>query len=216
MKRTNHLSWLLALLLFSGVASSVSAQTIKDVFNSSETPILYLGIDFTLAKVEDVSATSMDIRDRHYPSINELIITDTKKFDLPAAFHKSNIDHDLGIVRKRNEKINTEEIQTSNSGDYHRLTENNIIRLVNSWDFGGKKGIGLIFVVEGLSKPNKGAAVWVTLVDMATKKILMTERMEGKTGMAFGFRNYWANPMRDIIDNIEKKKYKEWRAKYGG
>ncbi len=216
MKRTNNLTWLLALLLFSGVANTASAQTAKEVFNSSETPILYLGVDFTLARVEDVSATSMDIRDRHYPSINELIITETKKYDLAAAFHKSNIDHDLGIVRKRNAKITTEEIQTSNSGDYHRLTENDLIRLVNSWDFEGKKGVGLMFVVEGLSKPSKGAAVWVTLVDMATKKILMTERMEGKTGMAFGFRNYWANPIRDIIDNIEKKKYKEWKAKFGG
>lgn len=214
MKRHN-LNWLLALLLFSGIGTAASAQTGKDVFNSSETPILYLGVDFTLAKVEDVSATSLDIRERHYPSINELIITETKKYDLAGAFHKSSIDHDLGIVRKRNAKINIEEIQTSNSGDYHRLTENDIIRLVNSWDFEGKKGVGLIFAVEGLSKPGKVAAVWVTLVNMSTKKILMTERMEGKTGMAFGFRNYWANPIRDIIDNIEKKKYKEWKSKYG-
>ena len=51
---------------------------------------------------------------------------------------------------------------------------------------------------------------------MGSRKLLMTERMEGKTGMAFGFRNFWANPIRHIIEDIEKKKFSEWKAKYGG
>ena len=43
----------------------------------------------------------------------------------------------------------------------------------------------------------------------------MTERMESEAIGGFGFRNYWASAIKKLIDNIEKKKYKEWKLKYG-
>ena len=74
--------------------------------------------------------------------------------------------------------------------------------------------MGLLFVVEAMSKSEKAAAVWVTLIDIKSKKVLMTERIESKTSMAFGFRNYWASSIKNLIETIEKKKYKEWKGKY--
>ncbi|MEO7768762.1 MAG: hypothetical protein ABIS01_15130 [Ferruginibacter sp.] len=216
MKRMNKLNRLIAFLFLFGTAQNGTAQTVKDVFNSSETPILYLGVDFTMARLIDAAENAMDVRDRNYPAINDVIVNEPKKYELSKAFHKSNIDHDLSLVAKRNAKINTEEIKSTNSSDYSRLKEDDISKLVKGFDFGGKKGIGLLIVMEGMSKANKGAAMWVTLVDMQAKKVLLTERMIGKTGIAFGFRNYWANPIRDVVEDIEKKKYKEWKSKYGG
>jgi hypothetical protein len=215
MKRTSKLSWLMVLLFLCGAIQISSAQSVKDVFNSSETPIFYLGVDFTLAKLIDAPEAALDVRDRYYPAINSLIVNEPKKYNLAGAFHKSNIDHDLAMVDKRNAKINGEEIKSTNTSDYSRLTDADITKLVKSWDFAGKKGVGLMIVVEGMSKARKGASMWVTLVDMGSKKVLMTERMEGKTSMGFGFRNYWANPIRDVIEDIEKKKYNEWKSKYG-
>jgi len=216
MKRVNKLTSLVAFLFLLGNTQPLLAQTLKEVFNSSETPLFYLGVDFTLARLIDAPEVASDIRDRHYPAINELIVNESKKYDLAAAFHKSNIDHDLGLVAKRNAKINTEEIKSTNSADYNRLKEEDITKLVMGFNFEGKKGVGLLFVADGMSKGKKSEGLWVTLIDMAAKKVLMTERMEGKTGMAFGFRNYWATPIRAVIDDIEKKKYKEWKSKYGG
>jgi hypothetical protein len=216
MKHVHKFGWLFAILFFCVNTTPVSAQTLKDVFNNSETQILYLGVDFTKAKViGDPSATAGDVRDRHYPGINDLVITEFKKYDLKSAFHKSSVDHDLGLVAKRNEKINTEDIESTNSGDFHRLKSDDIEGLVKGFDFGGKKGIGLLFVMEGMNKPDKAAAMWVTLIDMSSHKMLMTERMEGKTSMSFGFRNFWATPIKNVIEEIEKKKYKEWKLKYG-
>ena len=216
MKRVNKLTALVAFLFLLGNTQPLFAQTLKEVFNSSETPLFYLGVDFTLARLIDAPEVASDIRDRHYPAINDLIVNESKKYDLAGAFHKSNIDHDLGLVAKRNAKINTEEIKSTNSADYNRLKEEDITKLVKGFDFEGKKGVGLLLVVDGMSKGKKGEGIWVTLIDMTAKKVLMTERMEGKTGMAFGFRNYWATPIRAVIDDIEKKKYKEWKSKYGG
>lgn len=206
---------LLAIAFFVCQASTF-AQTSKDVFNNSETPLLYLGIDFTKARlIDDATANASDIKERQYAGINDLVITEIKKYDIKGAFHKSNVDHDLGPVTKRNEKVNTEEIKSTNTSDYHRLKESDIDEEVKSLDFGDKKGIGLLFVMEAMSKSGKGAAIWVTLVDMKSKKVLMTERLEGKTGMGFGFRNFWAIPVKNVIDQIDSKKYKEWKAKYG-
>ena len=216
MKWISKSAWLFSFLFLFGMHRNANAQTIKEVFNSPETPLFYLGVDFTLARAIDAPENTQDIRDRHYPGINSLVVNEPDKFDLAKAFRKGTIDHDLELVGKRNTKINPDSIKSSTTTDYNRLKEEDISKLVKEWDFGGKKGAGLLFVVEGMSKTNKGASIWVTLVDMATNKLLMTERMEGKTAIGFGFRNYWANPLKNVITNIEKNKYKEWKAKYGG
>ena len=216
MKRALTLNWVFIALLFCGISQSGFAQTLKDVFTNSETPIFYLGIDFTKAKlIDDATANEMDIRDRQFTGINDVIVNEAKKYDLKGAFHKSTIDHDLGLVAKRNEKTNAEQIKSSNTGDFHRYKEDDITSLVKGFDFSGKTGIGLLFVVEALSKSEKASAVWVTLIDMKSKKVLMTERIESKVSMAIGFRNYWASSFRNLIETIEKKKYKEWQSKYG-
>jgi hypothetical protein len=215
MKRTATFIRLLFVLFIACFAQPSFAQTAKDVFNSSETPVFYLGIDFTKARlIDDATANEMDIRDRQFAGINDLVVTEAKKYDLAGAFHKSNIDHDLGLVAKRNEKVNAEQIKSTNTSDFHRLKEEDINTLVKGFDFADKKGVGLLFVVEAMSKSEKGAAIWVTLIDMKAKKVLMTERIESKTSMAFGFRNYWASSIRNLIETIEKKKYKEWKGKY--
>ena len=50
---------------------------------------------------------------------------------------------------------------------------------------------------------------------MKTKKILMTERIESEVAGGIGFRNYWASAIKNLIDDIDKKKYDEWKKKYG-
>ncbi len=216
MKNFLQLKWMLALLLISVTCSHLSAQNLKEVFSNTETPITYLGIDFTQARLINLSELPSDIRDRHYPAINDLIVNEPKKYDVAGAFNKSNINSDIGLVAKRNATINLEEMKSTNTADYNRLKSSDIDKLVSGFDFAGKKGIGLLFVMDGMSKANKGAGMWVTLVDMATKKVLLTEMIVGKTSIGFGFRNYWANPVEEVIKQIGKKKYKEWKASYGG
>jgi hypothetical protein len=191
------------------------SQSVKDVFSSKEAPLLYLGIDFTRAKlIGDETTSASDIKEREFMSINGLVVEEAKKFDLKGAFRKSDVDHDLSLVEKKNDKINPDQIKSTTTADFHRLKAEDISALVSGYDFGDKKGTGLLFVMEGMDKPGKAAAIWVTLIDLRSKKVLMTERVEGKTGMSFGFRNYWATAVRSVIENIEKKKYKEWQQKY--
>lgn len=216
MKRTQKFSWLFAVLFFLGSSSTSFAQTLKDVFNNSESPLTYLGIDFSKSRVIDIGNAD-DIRNRLYGSINDLIVDEPKKFDLKGAFRKSNIEHDFSAVKKNNGKINLNDIISTNSADFNRLKESDITTIVKDLDLSGKNGVGLLFVMEAMRKVDKKgeSAIWVTLIDMKTKKVLMTERMEAKAAGGFGFRNFWASTIKEVIDEIDKKKYKEWRAKYG-
>jgi hypothetical protein len=51
MKRILKTNSLILISFFFGHIQSATAQTLKDVFTSSETPILYLGIDYTQARL---------------------------------------------------------------------------------------------------------------------------------------------------------------------
>jgi hypothetical protein len=144
-------------------------------------------------------------------------VNEPKKYDLKGAFRKDNIDYDFAAVNKSNAEVNINEIVSTNSADFNRFKEADITNMVKNLDLSGKTGIGLLFVMESMRKLDKkgDAAIWVTLVDMKTKKVLMTERIISKAKMAIGFRNYWASTIKDLLDDIEDEKYKEWQAKYG-
>lgn len=217
MQHRALLRWLTACIFLIITTQSTVAQSLKDLFTNSETPLFYYGIDFTQARViDDAAANATDIRDRQFPGINNTVVNESGKFDFRGAFHKNSIDHDLRFVQSRNKKMKVEGIKSTNVSDYNRLKEADIHKLVKDFDFGSaNKAIGLLFIVEGMSKSAKAATVWVTFVDVKNKKVLHTERMEGK-GSGFGFRNYWAAAIKDVLDQIEKKKYSEWKSKYSG
>jgi hypothetical protein len=209
------------VLFFCSLIQISSAQTIKDVFTSSKTPILYLGLDFTLTRlIGESTVNGIDMRDKYFPELNELVIKEPQKFDLQKAFNKTTIKNDLSIVEKRNKKINADDIISAKESDYSRLHEDDISKLVSGIDFEQKKGLGLLFIVEGMIKGEKKgddsfSSVWVTIADMGANKVLMTERVEGFTSGGFTFRNYWAYTIYMVIDNIDKYKYKRWKKKYG-
>lgn len=217
MRHIKKLNWIITLLLFCGITTSAFAQTLKDVFTNSESPIIYLGIDFSKTKLLD-NGNADEIRNKYYVSINQLIVNEPKKYDLKGAFVKSNINYDFGAVTKNNALANLNDILSTASTDFYRLKETDITAMVKKLDLAGKTGIGLLLVMEAMRKlGNKGdAAIWVTLIDMKTKKVLMTERMESKGKGGIGFRNYWASTIRTLLDDIKDSKYKVWQAKYGG
>ena len=205
------MSFVLAAL----VVNPALSQTLKDFFTNTQTPALYLGIDFTKTKlIDDATANENDIKDHQYTAINEVVIAEPKKYDVSGAFHRSSMDHDFGQIDQKNVKVDATQIKSTNTSDFHRLKEEDIANVVKGYDFGDKKGIGILFVVEALSKSGKNAAIWVAFIDMKAKKMLMTERMESKAKGGFSWRNYWASAFKDLLDDIEDKKYKEWQSKY--
>ena len=215
MKQVLSLKWLLAIVFLLAGTQPLSAQTLKEFFNSSEVPLTYLGVDFTRAKVfNDIAANAMDIRDRQFAAINQVIVNEPKKYDFQKALSKSNVTNDISFVNAKNAKIDAEKIIESNSADEVRFTKATIESIVKGYKFAGKKGIGLMFIMESMNKASAQASMYVTFIDIASGKVLLTERMTAKAA-GFGFRNYWAKTVYEVLDDIKKSKYKEWKANAG-
>jgi hypothetical protein len=214
MRYTKTIIWLMSIVLITLAAKPAVAQTAKEIFTSSEIPVTYLGIDFTQAKlIGDAGADAIDIKNRYFSSINQVVINEPKKFELTKAFQKSNISSDLSFVEARNSKVDADKIKSSNTADDSRLNAGSIEKIVKEYNFSGKKGVGLLFIMESMNKTAENGSMYVTFIDMPARKVLFTERLTGKAG-GFGFRNYWVKPVHEVLDKIEHSKYKEWKSKY--
>lgn len=212
MKKVSRLFPLYVLLLISSIHSSY-AQTVKNIFDAN-TPVTYLGVDFTQARVFGENSTdATEMRDKLFPAINNNIINQSNRYDFAEALQRQEIASDLSEVNAHNRSIAVQQIKTDKVSNFIRLSPGDIGKLVSSYDFAGKTGIGLLLVVDGMSKANQAATIYVTFVNMASKHVLLTERLEGKAG-GFAFQNYWAKPIEDVIKKIKKTKYKEWKEKY--
>lgn len=220
MKRTQKLSLLLALfMLFTAMGNSF-AQTIQEFFNNTATTLTYLGIDYTKNKlINDPGGNPSDIKMRLYKSMNDVVVNEMdKNYKIGDAFRRPGaVSTDISAVNDVNEKIDAGNIISSSEADYNRLTQNDIVNCVKALNLKGKEGIGLVFIMEGMKKEEKKSygAVWVTLIDMKSKKVLLTERMEQEAA-GFGFRNFWVSIIKKSLVEIDKKKYKSWKSTYAG
>ena len=202
-----------ALLLF--FITYGKAQSLKEVYHNKYSGFIYLGIDFSKCKLLD-KGNPDDIKGRLYDEINQVILSENKKYNIAKSFNKLEIDYDISSVIKHNSRIKIDDIISFASSDFNRLTEADIVATVNELNFNGKKGIGLVFIVEAMKKSDEQSkmATWVTFIEMESNKILMTERVVSEVKGGFGFRNYWASGIKNLIDKIEEKKYDEWKRKY--
>lgn len=220
MKKTIKLKKIAALLFFIGCSFSGFTQTVKEFFNSTETPLTYLGIDYYKARLINdpgLNNTS-DIKNRLFNSMNQVVVAEPKNYNITGAFNRSNnVSNDLDAVTERNEKTNADNITSNDRADFSRLTENDIAAEAKALNLKGKSGVGLVFIMEGMKKEEKKSygSVWVVLMDMKTKKVLLAERLEQEAA-GFGFRNFWVSVIKKSIIEINKKKYKDWKEKYGG
>lgn len=187
------------------------AQSLKTFFNEETTPLTYLGVDFTNAKVIGESAVPADMRDRLFPGINAVVMNEPKKYDLSGAFHRQ-VTMDITSTDKRNQNVDVAAIKSENAADFNHLEAADVAAAVKKLDLNGKKGIGLLFVMEGMSKPQKEASMYMVLIDMESEKVLLAERLTAKA-QGFGFRNYWAHTVYKVLEDIRKHQYNAWKAK---
>ncbi|WP_346318676.1 hypothetical protein [Chitinophaga sp. YIM B06452] len=196
--------------------TTVTAQTAKDVFDKS-VKLTYLGIDFTKTKLIGEAAAKEDlVVENNFPDINQKVVNEPKRYDLAGAFGRDEVSTDIGVTNKRNTKADPDKLKSDNSDDYQLLKPEDVASMVKGYDFSGKTGVGVIFFMEGMNKTKKEVSMYVTFVDMKSRKVLFTERVEGKTGMAFGFSNYYLSGIKKAVEDIEKKKFKEWKSSHGG
>jgi hypothetical protein len=212
MKNKIVLLGLAVILILSPCFMQGQSLSAKTFFNSDSIPALYLGIDFTLAKlINDDASVSSVIVSQQFNGINDLIVKEYKKYDVQKAYHRNNWSVDLKEVESRNLKANPDQLKSANDGDLTRLNTGDIDQLVSNFSYGSQKGYGILLIMEGMDKTKKMATIWFTLIDINNKKVLTTERVDGKLGSGFGFRNYWSSAIKNAINAVEDKNYNQWK-----
>ncbi|WP_221393142.1 hypothetical protein [Dyadobacter sp. NIV53] len=191
-----------------------SAQyTLADMF-SGKAKVVFLGLDFTQAKYIG-RAGFMDptaIQNQHMASWNTLIEVEPKKFSLqkPLKLRDGQYSSKVEDMIKYNKSANVADNITDSE---YSITEDQVKKSVSKYSLSEKDGIGIVYVVESLSKTAERMTAWVTFIDLDSKKVIHTEKIEGKAG-GFGFRNYWAGAVYKINQNIDSKYYKQWSKPY--
>ena len=200
---------MLALLLPLAPMASF-AQTLHDFYSNTAITGTFLGCDFTKAKIINDLYPPAEWVSNVIPSLHDLMTKEFKKYDVKAAFRRSALDNDFTAVEKHNQGMKPESLPATSATP---LKAEDVKAVVRSLHYGGKSGIGILFVVESIDKPAKQIFVWVTLMcDMKSGQCpVHRKRVEGKVGSGIGERNIWANGIKSIIEEVDKHKYNEWK-----
>jgi hypothetical protein len=214
MKTITKFKMLLPCLFISLFTQSILAQSKADIFDKKN-QVTWLGLDYTQARFipgENESGIIHEVTNTQFtqvyiPAWNYLFMIERQKFNVAKSIHRPDVAYAIGVTEKVNSAIK-KDFYTENPSDFKTLTEQNIIDLVKNYDFQGNTGIGLLFFIEGLSRPNQTEGAWVTFVDMKSKTVLFTSYLTAKTG-GIGFRNNWADATFKILNQIESD-YGKW------
>lgn len=211
MNTQKRLSFLFVLLASFG---AVCAQTKSDVFNK-DTEITWLGLDFSNAKfLGDREKFGSESDVKHLMTAwNQLILNEPAKYNVAKAVDRSTITNAIDVTTDRNAEVDVQAIFTDEQKDYLHIQPSDIDGIVSSFDFKGKTGIGLVFIVETFSKPNEEGSIYVTFVNMGSKELLFSERLTAEP-KGFGMRNFWAGCVYGVLTKMQKKEFGNWKKKY--
>jgi len=181
-------------ILFLIVCFSLNTFAQGDI--TSVKNVNFYGVDFSCANLFGLSE-SPDAIKSGIEKINQLFITEKKKYDISKYFKKDVIFYCLESTDKNNENFSANKLSSRN--EYIELDDSEIQKIINtlSCDSGG---YGLVLIAENLNKSDKKATYLVVFFDENTKEIIYSKRASGKPG-GFGIRNYWAGSIYNLIKN---------------
>jgi len=190
---------------------NVSAQTKSDIF-SKDVEVTWLGLDFTAARlIGDREKYGSESDVKHLMTAwNELILNEPDKYNVAKAIGRSKVTNSIEAVNDRNAEVDVQTMFSDDQKDYLHIKAGDVDGIIADYDFKGKTGIGLVFIVESFSKPAVEGSMYVTFVNMGSKEILLSERLTGEP-KGFGMRNYWAGAVYGVLTKMQKKEFENWR-----
>ncbi len=198
-------------------ANQIYSQDLGSFFNSNESKVTYLGIDFSHVKIigdfsQFFGAGEKDvnqIRDIYFPAWNNIILDHRDKYNLNKMLRKNDIYFDIDEMMKINSLTPEKELESYNAIHY---SNDEIKTFITKYDIKGKNGYGICFIAEQLNKPQKEAYFYFVILSMPKSEVLLCERIRGEPS-GFGLKSYWAGAINDIIKQIKNKYYNSWKSK---
>jgi len=187
--------FIFSIFIIALVTTTVVAQ------ESFKKEVTWLGLDFTEAKLfpKVAFANPEAIQTKYLLKWNQIVLNESKKFNVAKFLKIGVLDYDISIVGKRNLTVPIEKlIVETNTHSFGKQNANDIIS-----QYPKAEGIGLVFIVESFNKMNTTGTFWATFFDRSTLEVLSTKKIQGQaTGI--GIRNYWANSIYRAMRSYKK------------
>lgn len=193
---------------------TLQAQSLSEFLNNKNSKTYWLGVDYSQVKLIgdgfegllDSSGEPVELRDKYAQDWNDLIIRESSKYAFDKALRKNEVINATAQTDQRNRTMNLKNVMVNAA---QNLSESDIHKHVASINFDVKDGYGVMMIMESLDKDRAQAILHFVIIDLPTKKILKVEQFSGAP-KGFGFRNFWARPIYDALQEINKKKYRQW------
>lgn len=186
----------LILLLFLSVSLFSFGQgkgALKDIES-----IKFYGIDYSQVKVFGADESPYQFKEV-FVRINELFISEAKKYNVGKQLKKEVTEISLDAVNKVNSAIDPKELMTSQTS--YSLSKEQIQAAIQALPITPSPGTGMVFVAQFLDKPNNRGTYEVVFFNTETKEIIEEWLTEGKA-RGFGLRNYWAGSIYQAIKKL--------------
>jgi hypothetical protein len=157
--------------------------------------VVWFGVDFTNARFTLVEEAPEMIVNQYLKAINSLVMQEPEKFNIKKYFAKSEVIYSIDIALESNSKIDPSRLVIK---DGYKLAPEEIGSMIKKYRNDENSGLGLVFIAENLNKITQTGSYYVCFFDIASKEIIDSKRMEAKAA-GFGFRNYWAGSVYNIM-----------------
>ena len=197
---------------------AVSAQTMKDLVQPSEVPIVWLGIDFSHAKlIGDFShfngagaGSAQVVRDTYFPAWNEILFNEAKKYKVREMLRKEKLEVDLSAIEKLNAATPLEGMEAFSAKSFTPEQLNSFVKAYSSK--AQTAGLGVGYIAECLDKTQAQATYYFFVINLETKELLEYYKVVGPAG-GFGLKNFWARTL--LVSNKKVgKQWKKWKKTY--
>ena len=198
-------------IVFTLSALNVWAQDVSEVFSSSKTMVEFIGLDFSEVKMVGSEGFSepAKIQNYYFGVWNGLFMSEIEKYDVKGAFMKRDMDYDLSVVEDGNDEVDFIDMVTNKNPK--SFSDEKLQEMVNRYKTDKMEAkFGLSFIVHSFNKFQERGNIYVVIFNSKTKKVLFSDKMTGEAG-GFGFRNYWARTVYNIIEQIKDGQFRKWK-----
>jgi|GEM_PF-2645573 len=184
---------------------------IKSVFNTDN--IIYYGWDFSQSKLTDVDKFSdrKIIVERHIP---EWMIWLNGHFSAEFMQKKlkfTTVTANFQPVQDLSRKIDANSyVRVSN----YEIKIEKLDSIVSTYILPEKTGIGFIFIIESLNKPERFVTGYATFFNIETRKLLWVTKIKEVPGSKYGFADYYRRGFIILWDVYYPNFYRKARRAY--
>ena len=146
--------------------------------------IKFYGVDYSQVKIFGADESPAQFKDA-FRRINELFITEAKKYNVGKQLKKEVTEISLDAVNQVNENIDLAELMTAKRE--YTLSKEQIKAAINALPIQKTPGVGMVFIAQFLDKSNNRGTYEVVFFNTETKEII-EEWLSKKRGAKVHFK----------------------------